>query len=207
MVNIIGILLFLALLLLIVTHLKLEGEILFKKEGVDDFFAFKLRLGKLTLYRLSIPSISKRGDLLEIPMEFLGQWGVMKEKVLFKPSNSFSFIKFLIKSFPKSNDEIKNFLNKIQFRQWIWVTKVGCSDPATTGVLTGFLWYLKHFFYRKLVLYTGYSSFQPQFNVIPNFNEQLLDLEFHCIFTFKAGHIITAATRISRFIIRFFISR
>lgn len=207
MMKIISVLILLTILFLLIANLRLEGEILFRKEGKDDLFMFKLKLANFTLYKLIVPSISNRGDLLEIPIELLGRWGILKEQTLLKTPNSISFVKFLIKSLPNSAKETKKILNKIQFRKWIWSTKIGGPDPATTGIITGVSWYLKHFFYRRLILYTGFSNFQPEFNVIPNFKEQLFDMEFHCIFTFKAGHIITTAFQISRYIFLFFIRR
>lgn len=70
-----------------------------------------------------------------------------------------------------------------------WTTGFGLADPALTGFATGLLWTVKSVLYRR-VRNMLRSPGRPQIAVEPFFGGPRLQVDFHCIFATRIGHII-----------------
>lgn len=86
---------------------------------------------------------------------------------------------------------INNYMRKkIQIKKFIWMTRVGLDDAALTGIINGVLWGIK----SSLVafLFSEKRIKQFQIEVIPVFNQNILETYFDCIIKFKLVYIIIA---------------
>lgn len=198
------------IILSIAILLPLQFELLLKKQGKDDWLGLKLSIGSLPLLHLKIPSIRQRWDLAtwELSMESIMQGPFPTKEQLITIQRPIQILKkaydsisprirrLLIKLAPDLLKEGKKFIKNVECIQWKWNTRVGGNDPASTGLLIGIIWYIKHFSYRRLIINMAGMTVPPNFAVIPEFCEPAFELEFHCIFTFRGGHIITTTCRV-----------
>lgn len=85
-------------------------------------------------------------------------------------------------------DIIVETLN-IKCTRLYWATEFGFSNPAFTGISTGFLWILKGLFLKSLnsILF---SLRQPEISIQPDFENKRFDTEFKGIFSIRLGNII-----------------
>ncbi len=186
-----------AVLILMVKTMVMEIEFFFKKEDNCVQFLFKFILDNYLPFKQGKPLIIKKNFALELPFQFSKMRSVHPLKL----------IRLIIRSLPDYSKEAKDILKFIKIRELMWVTTIGFANPGLTGISTGALWYLKYLFYRKLLTHTSFRNFKPRLDVIPNFEEQVFSLEFHCIFSFRVGHIIIIIGRTSWHIFRHVIRR
>ena len=177
-----AVLIFTVILILLIKYLETEIEIFLEKKGSYIQFLFKLTICNYLLFKHSNTSVMKKNFLLELSL---------------RPAYSFKVTQLIMGSLTDYSKEIKELIKITKIKKLVWVTDIGATDPNITGFFVGALWYLKYLIHRKLITSIGFNNFQPQFNIIPYFGRQILDLKFHCIFSLGVGHIIIAASRIS----------
>ncbi len=79
-----------------------------------------------------------------------------------------------------------------RFTKFTWITRFGTGNPVSTATIYGVLWGAKSsllgYLHRKIKF-----DLRPDIQVIPDFQNLRLDLNFDCIFRVKLGYIIVAA--------------
>jgi len=76
-----------------------------------------------------------------------------------------------------------------------WTTRVGTGSPAGTGMVAGALWAFKHTLASILKKQLHPVCRNIRLQVIPDYDQVKLDLDFLCIFRLSFGHIIVAGVR------------
>lgn len=84
-----------------------------------------------------------------------------------------------------------NLLRNSSCQKFKWITKVGIANPAITGISAGLLWGIKYGLYHHFIKSRANMNNIPVIKVIPEFFDAKIEIEFHCIFVFRGGHIIT----------------
>ncbi len=78
------------------------------------------------------------------------------------------------------------------FTKFTWVTRFGTGNPVSTATVYGVLWGVKSSLLSYLHRKTKFVV-RPDIQIIPDFQNSRLDLNFDCIFRVKLGYIIIAA--------------
>lgn len=106
------------------------------------------------------------------------------------------YIRQRLKAFDKVMSVGQPFSHYILTRATVshlsWNTTFGTGDAALTGVLAGVAWSVKSFTVAVLNRKTRGLYTKPHLKVSPVYNATCLITDFHCIFRFRAGHIIGA---------------
>ncbi|MDA1477613.1 DUF2953 domain-containing protein [Bacillus changyiensis] len=89
----------------------------------------------------------------------------------------------------------RKFMKRIHITELKWMTVLGFSDAALTGIVTGGVWSVKA---CVMALFDQLFSFKkrPEYQIIPVFNNKVSQTQLTCIFYFRLGHAIIAAFRI-----------
>lgn len=106
------------------------------------------------------------------------------------------YIKNGINYFNHYQAALRRFCKAIRCHRLTCTTMIGLGDPAYTGMVSGTVWTLKGYVYRAFRNNVGDMLKQPEFSVIPCFNDTCLKLDFNCIFDMRIGHIIIAGLQI-----------
>lgn len=70
-------------------------------------------------------------------------------------------------------------------------TEIGLEDPAQTAIAVGSCWWIWGIIYSQIERYFNMSSTINDLAIIPNYrNQNLLLLDFSCIFELRVGHIM-----------------
>lgn len=78
------------------------------------------------------------------------------------------------------------------FTKFTWITRFGTGNPVSTATIYGVLWGVKSSLLSFLQRKTKFAV-KPDIQIIPDFRDSRLDLNFDCIFRVKLGYIIIAA--------------
>lgn len=188
---------------IILTQIKIRISIFFNKKNINHEFGVILYLfSKYLPLKLELPVVKTIKGFI-IP-DFLIENEVevaVPKKVLKKTSERISLdkinwqkliieIKRLQKLMRVYQPTVNCFIRSLRCEHLIWTTEYGAEDAATTGFNLGLIWWIKTTalaaFHRKIF----FKKYTPQIQVIPRFNYSCLNIEFHCIFAIKLGHII-----------------
>jgi len=69
----------------------------------------------------------------------------------------------------------------------------GASDPAAAALFYGGTWSVLAWMYRNLRQHSRLNFKVPPWQVVPRFDSPDWQIDLNCIFTFRLGHIISAA--------------
>jgi hypothetical protein len=97
------------------------------------------------------------------------------------------------------------FFKKVTCQRLCWKTYLGGGDPALTAVSTGCIWAIKNILFFNLRNNVKLGFEKPVFEVYPDFNHKVFNIDFNCIFTFRIGHIITAGYNIFTLLVKVFL--
>jgi hypothetical protein len=193
-------------------RLKIE----YRRSGKDDFLS--LHLHYLFPFSYSLPLIKREGTDIKTKLDFPAYKKPLTEKITTKklseelkiletPLHHFlaalDVINMLAGSDP--NDD-KNrslgsptlhlftgpffFLRYIRVcEKLVWKSKIGSSDPAFAGILTGLAWSVKSTLYSVLTRKIRFLA-PPVFNVETDFDHPSFETSFSCIFRFTLGEIM-----------------
>ncbi|MDK2820212.1 MAG: hypothetical protein PWP31_177 [Clostridia bacterium] len=199
-----GYLLGVFLLLLVPVQL----EVLYKYDNKNERLVVKFRLpGDWCFWQLDTSSLHKRLpnwffiiiDILQEKLQSNQYKG--KENKIDKESNADKvnhdfgparFLKLILSFLKKAGGIWRRFLARGTCQRFNLDLTFGTSEPATTAILYGSLWQLMALFYRNLLDRTKLNSKGLKLNIKPNFNGEYCQLDFHCIFTYRLGYIISA---------------
>lgn len=90
---------------------------------------------------------------------------------------------------------IKQFLKHIRMDQFSWQSVIGTGDAMNTGVLSGVLWGFKGLTVGIVSKYMKLTK-KPALNVIPDFKQKRMQIQFECILRFRVGHVIVTGMRL-----------
>jgi hypothetical protein len=83
------------------------------------------------------------------------------------------------------------YLNKkIKIKKLVWTTEVGLGDAGLNGLTCGYLWIIKSLILSSLLNNKEYEEINV--NVIPNYTDSILNINFDCIIKLKLVYIINA---------------
>lgn len=200
------------LLGLVIYFIPLKLEINYSKKGKDDFFSVRLQvIPGILVYKAEVPLLNWEGEYtpkLVLQSELENTSGKPITKGGFEIKNPFKILLKLAKMWPvktiqrllplikKILTNNKRIFKKIHCKKLKWITEIGFSNPAITGMSIGIIWSLKSWFYSNMNKNIQLDFTKAHFEVIPHFYDEQLKLNFHCIFTARTGHIIIAASRL-----------
>jgi len=190
------------LFLLLFFFIPLEFRVTYHKKDQDDLLTVRVRfLWGLAGYRVGIPVLSYK---------LSGGWPTLlsktklegrKGKTLARSGWSARMFRWTAGVRRLGREYLRlyrfggvsrRFFKGIRCRHLYWVTEVGFTDPAVTGMAVGTLWaciyYVISRFYRNVTVVAP----TQQVTVVPNFRQPVLRLDFDCIFSLRIGHIIIA---------------
>lgn len=90
---------------------------------------------------------------------------------------------------------IKKFFKHIRMDQLSWQSVIGTGDAMSTGVLSGVLWSFKGLIIGILSKYIRLTK-KPGINVISDFKQKRVIIQFECILRFRVGHLIVTGMRL-----------
>ena len=98
---------------------------------------------------------------------------------------------------PKEIHSMVSFLcRKMQLVLVEWKTILGTGNPASTGMLTGFLWSLKSAGFALLFQHCGQCLRNPVWMVVPDFNTSKFIMHFTCVVRVRMGYLAWVALRV-----------
>ena len=86
-------------------------------------------------------------------------------------------------------------LKYAQIKKFSWKTTLGLSNPAVTGIFSGFLSITMYMLLRVFIRKSKGAINPPEIKVLPNFWDNCLYTHLYCILTIPMGYIITAAIK------------
>lgn len=88
------------------------------------------------------------------------------------------------------------FFCSLNCEYFSWITEYGAEDAANTGFNLGLIWWIKGatvaFFQSKI----KFNRNSTHLHVIPQFSHPSFDVNLHCIFAMKLGHIIIVGIKV-----------
>ncbi len=84
---------------------------------------------------------------------------------------------------------IKYLLKKVKIKKLIWITKIGLGDAALTGIISGWLWWIKS---SVVTLIINKNKKDIIIDINPDFNKINIETHFNCIIKLKLVYIIIA---------------
>lgn len=197
------------LFFLIIAVFPLQIEFYYRKDDQKDHVIFRLQLIRsLWVYELEVPLLKMQEKGLwpgfVVVKETESASGVAMGKDLFVLEKPWVLLRRILSVMPWGHvgKYIDLMLKILKTNSWLfkhvrckklrWVTQIGFSDPAWTGMATGSLWSIKGYLYRNLYQNVQVDFAYPEMIVIPNFQQAGLELDFNCIFSLRIGHIIIA---------------
>ncbi|MBC7326472.1 MAG: DUF2953 domain-containing protein, partial [Moorella sp. (in: Bacteria)] len=86
----------------------------------------------------------------------------------------------------------QHFFARITCKRCRLFFALGAKDPAAAALLYGSTWSLLAWMYQNLRRRTRLDFNNLEWRVAPHFDIPGWQVDFNCIFTFRAGHIISA---------------
>ncbi len=199
----------LLLLLVIIFITKLTITVSLYHGNDNDHFKVMLRAWYGILkYTIDIPMVKVDDDGPNVVLEEKKKAGdagsyskEKEEKKKVTPSefmNSLKDTKTLLVHVRSLHRIIRHFMKKVKMDDVIWHTKIGTGDAAATGSFTGAIWGLKG---SIISLMSGYIRLQsmPDLQVVPDFQQAIIQTRFSCIIQFRIGNAILVGFKILRF--------
>ncbi|MDT3700421.1 MAG: DUF2953 domain-containing protein [Thermincola sp.] len=188
---------------------RVRFEVAYQRRGENDHLKVEMTaLWGLIRYKTEVPIIDLdqyflkpflkfEADIETIVSHPIDEAGmIVKVPVLLILRKLPIYIKNGINYFNRYQTALRRFCKAIRCHRLTWTTMIGLGDPAYTGMVSGTVWTLKGYVYRAFRNNIGDMLKQPEFSVIPCFNDTCLKLDFNCIFDMRIGHIILAGLQI-----------
>lgn len=192
------------LLLIVISHVQIELE--YKREGELDEGKVQVKaLYGLLRHTLRLPKVDYEGVKKGISLD--AEWNTTTTNATTDTGETDQTInRFTLQKAQESYKDnlekiqdfyplVRYFCSKIVCKQFEWKTRVGTGDAAEAGVLTGLVWGVKSFIVGLLGSYIRWGN-PPDLDVMPNFNQFVLDTFFHSILRFRVWHAIVVITRL-----------
>jgi len=192
-----------------ILFLPLKFEINYFHQNKKNKFDFTILIfKKITVLKIEIPFFKKKSSppLTQIRAQissFILKIIPGKNKIIIKKE-----VKINKKSIQKLDKIIEKNLERLKLQDFyiiisnlhlkcnyfLWKTKFGFSNPAFTGIGNGIIWNLKYIFYFFLKKISRVEDIN--FEVYPDFNEKLLDINLKGIFSLYLGNIILTVIKL-----------
>ncbi|SHF79282.1 Protein of unknown function [Ornithinibacillus halophilus] len=91
----------------------------------------------------------------------------------------------------------KEAMQQINIKKLDWKTAIGTGDASSTGIVTGSLWMVKGTIIGALHEITNLNK-QPSIEMIPNFQQKLLQSKIDCIVSIRIGKAIYMFLKVMR---------
>lgn len=197
--------------------LPLQFRLYYRRQETDDHFIIDTTaLGKIVRYRLKIPVSEltrRKKELPWVETEIESRGGETETHALQEQEKTWTWIRYALNNFDEVQEKINRLLivvddygdfmrwitNKIRFKRFYWVTRIGVEDAAVTAVTVGGCWAIKSYIAAKLWHKHCCTKVQPFIRVIPAYNQEVFHTDFECIFSVRLGHIIGAGIRLLRY--------
>ncbi|MGE7600877.1 DUF2953 domain-containing protein [Peribacillus sp. NPDC097675] len=191
------------LLLLIFTKIKVHFS--YKRVQKDDLIHMKMTAWfGLLHYTLKVPVIKKDDKSAALIVEKeKGMTDESKKESIEKVTaedflNGLSDIRTLIHHIVNLHRIIRNFLGKVQVKEFAWHSVVGTKNAAQTGILTGNCWALKGTIIGLLTTYLDFRI-MPAYTITPDFYRRQAQTSFTCILEFRIGQAILTGIKLLRY--------
>ncbi|HHV72686.1 MAG TPA: DUF2953 domain-containing protein [Clostridia bacterium] len=195
--------------LILATQLKIKFSIFFSRQDSGNELAIRIYLFKNFLsLKLELPVIKMLKGFI-IPDLFLKEnWELTHPRLpVHKDKNRLSVNKIdwqkVLVTIIKVKNLVRLYRSQIAYLtrsthclHFEWHTEYGANDAATTGVRLGIIWFLKGILLAILENKIIFWNKNPLVEVIPNFNQPCLNVNFCCIFAIKLGHIIIVGIKV-----------
>ena len=190
----------LLLVLILITNTKVE--LLFQRYGDEnDFVSIKVTL----LHFIKLKKNFTMVDIVSKGSKLAIQFKPAKGSIIDDEDRlgiTFERIKRIIDKTKRLISNTHNFLKTIQqilrgFRvlNFSWVTHIGIDDAALLGPIIGGSWMLKSSI-LQLIFYFFPLQTKPNIHINPEYHQNLLKTQIHCIFQFKVGYAIYAGIKL-----------
>lgn len=210
-----GLLLYILLLLVIAVILSLLRicfHVEYHRRDQDDNLTVQMSLLRgLVHYRAEVPTIELEQRFFTPVLKMASEM----EKAAFHPVEDKEFkvglpitvrlirrLPALVKEgwrrFDRYNPALYYLFRFIRCRRFYWRTEIGLDDAAHTGIMVGVLWGMKTFLYKNFQSKIGIMSQKPAIQVVPDYFNKKMALDFSCIFDIRLGHIIIAGLNFVR---------
>ncbi|MFO6497917.1 MULTISPECIES: DUF2953 domain-containing protein [Bacillus] len=189
------------LLLAAVLIMKIRVAVEYLHSSDDDRLTVKIRTGFGLLHiKKEIPLIKVNPDDMTIDVKERTKTALKKDQKKRKVGHGEMLdqirqMKQLVEQVINLQPIVRGFLKRIHVTKLEWTSVLGFSDAALTGIITGAAWSVKAWVIAVLDLLFCFDH-QPDYEVIPAFNQPSSKTHLTCIFHFRLGHAITAAFRI-----------
>ncbi|MFN2747642.1 DUF2953 domain-containing protein [Bacillus sp. z60-18] len=189
------------LLLAAVLIMKIRVAVEYLHSSDDDRLTVKIRTGFGLLHiKKEIPLIKVNPDDMTIDVKERTKTALKKDQKKRKVGHGEMLdqirqMKQLVEQVINLQSIVRGFLKRIHVTKLEWTSVLGFSDAALTGIITGAAWSVKAWVIAVLDLLFCFDH-QPDYEVIPAFNQPSSKTHLTCIFHFRLGHAITAAFRI-----------
>lgn len=198
-----------------VLYIKIFIEVEYHRQASNDNLLIKVYLLRsLLVYQLNIPVMEMVYDKNLVWLETSLQAETMTKTHTKQEIHSFKkilliYLKYphklkrlirLIKQFTRVYRRIMNLLStNLICEKFYWRTCCGLQDAGNAGLLAGYLWTIKNLMLVKLSHKFSFAE-RPTIVVIPKFNQEIFAMTFHCIFSLRAGNVMSVV--LSLFYIR-----
>lgn len=187
-------LIFLVIIFIIPIYFKVE----FKKKNHDDIINVRIILlkGLIDLkYEISyldlITKYKEPSLMIKGKLEDKNTGRDLKRKQDILKLEEIRNIYYKVKKYKDTFTEIfKYIIKKIDFSSLRWSSKIGLGDAALTGITNGLVWIIIGTLLNIILNHKDIK--EMSINIYPDFNENILEIDFFCIIKLKIVHIIIA---------------
>jgi len=184
--------------LVLIQFIPLQIEVQYRRTEDDHFLVTAVKMfSRLRVTRIKIvlnKGARNKGNRILVLLRthlFRTRMHPQKRRILDEIAD---FVQFLFRSQQKLAyyTLFRRLLGKTQCHNLRWVTEIGLTDPATTGIAPGSLWTLKSMVVQQICRLMVMKARKLDLQVIPNFFQPKLRLDFQCIFALRLGYITNA---------------
>lgn len=194
-------LLALALLVLIIVFTPLRLSLDYRRDGMKNQDYLRIEISawfRLVRFQYEIPVVKLLTDKKE-PALLLEVEGQEKAKQM---NFSMSDMKQRLQTFKQLREHVhdlqgilRTMMRKMRCEEFVWHTRLGFGEAASTGALSGLVWGIKS---AIVTCFSHYISLRavPRLSVQPVWNDEVIESQFRCILRFQLIHVLVAAARI-----------
>ncbi|MFJ7744381.1 DUF2953 domain-containing protein [Peribacillus sp. NPDC097295] len=191
------------LFLLVFTKIRVHFS--YKRVQKDDLIHMRMTAWfGLFHYIMKVPVIKKDDESASLIVEKeTGMLDEQKKESTEKVTvenllNGLSDMRTLIHHIVDLHRIIRNFLGKIQVKEFAWHSVVGTKNAAQTGILTGNCWALKGSIIGLLTTYLDFRV-MPIYTITPDFYRKQANTSITCIAEFRIGQAILTGIKLLRY--------
>lgn len=202
---IVWILIILLVLFVIILLTKIKVKIRYQHLHDNDEFIIKLSAWfGLLRYTINIPVIHVDLDSASVDVKEntgMSEQTKVETNKRFTPEdiiNTMKNMKRILEHVVGFHKIIRQFLKKVQVKQFEWRSRIGVGDAAHTGTLIGACWAIKG---SIIGLLTNSLHFRvmPFCSITPDFQEQKAETAIICILRFRIGQAIMTGIKLLRY--------